>query len=154
MTCPGFTRSFSEFRYILFFLCLPVWVKCLVCPKTSVAMDESGKRVSEVGHWQRNKRQKHIQCWEGGRVEKSCNTYNIKIQQTTDVFRIDFLSPLLSSDSMWKYQIVAGHREYIRSAGCATRKWCCMLVSSKLWREDEGEKIDKFRSLVFQRRRN
>ena len=84
----------------------------------------------------------------GGSVENSCNTYNIKIQQTTGVFRLDFLSPLLSSDSMWKYQIVAGHREYIRSAGSATRKWCYVLDRNSDGKM-KGEKIDKFRSLSF-----
>jgi hypothetical protein len=84
----------------------------------------------------------------GGSVEKSCNTYNINIQQTTGVFRLEFLSPLLSSDSMWKYQIVAGHREYIRSAGSATRKWCCVLERNSEGKM-KGEKLTNLEALLF-----
>ena len=84
----------------------------------------------------------------GGSVEKSCNTYNIKIQQTTGVFRLRLLSPLLSSDSTWKYQIVAGHREYIRGAGIVTRKWCCELDRNSDGKM-KGGKLTNLEALLF-----
>jgi len=84
----------------------------------------------------------------GGSVEKSCNIYNIKIQQTTGVFPLDFFSPLLSSDSMWKYQIVAGHREYIRSAGSAMRNWCFVLDRNSEGKM-KGEKLTNLEALLF-----
>jgi hypothetical protein len=49
---------------------------------------------------------------------------------------------------MWKYQIVAGHREYIRSAGSATRKWCCMLDRNSDGKM-KGKKLTNLEVLLF-----
>jgi hypothetical protein len=52
---------------------------------------------------------------------------------------------------MWKYQIVAGHREYIRSAGRATRKWCCVLDRNSN-RKMKGGKLINLEALLSEKK--